>query len=155
MRVSEDKLPPALGLGRAVPNGRTCKPRAKGELRVPPDKVRREVVAALRACSAPGRNGCEKPFAQVVAALDPWWKRNQNSTLPEVLADLIAPRAKDALAAEVNEKVERLTRERDEAVAEAASLRERAELAEADAGRMRRRLAEVGFLLKDDEEGGR
>lgn len=155
MRVSQDKLPPAIGLGRAVPDGQICKPRAKGELRVPPDKVRREVVAALQACSAPGRNGCEKPFAQVVAALGPWWKKNQDSTLPEVLADLIAPRGKDALAAEVNEKVGRLTRERDEAVAEAATLRERAECAEAEADRMRRRLAKVEFLLKDDEERSR
>lgn len=133
MRVSQDKLPPAIGLGRAVPDGQICKPRAKGELRVPPDKVRREVVAAL----------------------GPWWKKNQDSTLPEVLADLIAPRGKDALAAEVNEKVGRLTRERDEAVAEAATLRERAECAEAEADRMRRRLAKVEFLLRDKEEGDR
>lgn len=35
MRISQDKLPSAIGLGRAVPNGRTCKPRAKGELRLP------------------------------------------------------------------------------------------------------------------------
>lgn len=152
MRISQDKLPSAIGLVRAVPNGRTCKPRARGEL---PDKVRREVVAALLACSEPGRKGCETPFAQVVTALEPWWRRNQDSTLPEVLADLIAPRAKDALAAEVNEKVDRLTRERDEAVAEAAALRERAEQAEAELDGLRKRLAEVGFLLRDDEEGGR
>ncbi len=155
MRISQDKLPPAIGLGRAVPNGRKCKPRAKGELRDPGDKVRREVVAALQACSSPGGKGRETPFAQVVAALGPWWSKNQDSTLPEVLADLVAPRGKDALAAENNEKVGRLTRERDEAVAEAASLRERAERAEAEAGRMRRRLAKVEFLLKDDEERGR
>lgn len=155
MRISQDKLPPAIGLGRAVPDGGICKPRAKGELRVPPDKVRREVVAALQACSSPGGNGRETPFAQVVTALGPWWSRNQDSTLPEVLADLIAPRGKDVLAVEVNEKVGRLTRERDEAVAEAATLRERAERAEAEADRMRRGLAEVGFLLKDDEERGR
>lgn len=154
MRISQDKLPPAIDLGRAVPDGRICKPRAKGELRVPPDRVRREVVAALQACSAPGRKGCETPFAQVVAALGPWWKRNQDSTLPEVLADLVAPQGKGALAAEVADKVGRLTRERDEAVAEAGALRRRAERAEADADRMRRRLAKVGFLLKD-EEGGR
>lgn len=150
-RVSQDKLPSAIGLGRAVPNGMTCKPRAKGELREPGDKVRREVVAELPACSKPGRKGCETPLAQVVTALGPWWKRNQDSTLPEVLADLIAPRAKDALAAE---KVDRLTRERNEAAAEAASLRERAERAEAELDGLRRRLAEVGFLLRDDEEGG-
>lgn len=35
MRISQDKLPSAIGLGRAVPNGRKCKPRAKGELRDP------------------------------------------------------------------------------------------------------------------------
>lgn len=35
MRISQDKLPSAIGLGRAVPNGRGCKPRAKGELRDP------------------------------------------------------------------------------------------------------------------------
>lgn len=155
MRISQDKLPPAIDLGRAVPDGRICKPRAKGELRVPPDKVRREVVAALQACSAPGRNEREKPFAQVVAALGPWWKRNQDSTMPEVLADLVAPQAKGTLAAEVADKVGRLTRERDEAVAEAATLRERAERAEAEADRMRRKLAKVGFLLRDDEEGDR
>lgn len=155
MRISQDKLPPAIDLGRAVPNGRTCKPRAKGELREPSNEVRREVVAALQACSSSGSKGRETPFAQVVTALGPWWSRNQDSTLPEVLADLIAPRGKDALAAEVNEKVGRLTRERDEAVAEAATLRERAERAEADADRMRRGLAEVGFLLRDDEERGR
>lgn len=91
MRISQDKLPSAIGLGRAVPNGRTCKPRAKGELREPPDKVRREVVAALLACSTPGRKGRETPLAQVVTALEPWRRRNQDSTLPEVLADLIAP----------------------------------------------------------------
>lgn len=151
MRIGKDTLPPAIDLGRAVPDGRACKPRAEGELRVPPDKVRREVVAALQACSAPGRNGCEKPFAQVVAALGPWWSRNQDSTLPEVLADLVAPRGKGALAAEVADKVGRLTLERDEAVAEAASLRERAERAEAEADRMRRRLAKVEFLLRDEE----
>lgn len=155
MRISQDKLPPAIGLGRAVPNGRTCKPRAKGELRDPGDKVRREVVAELQACSAPGRNGCEKPFAQVVAALGPWWSKNQDSTLPEVLADLVAPRGKDALATEVADKVGRLTLERDEAVAEAATLRERAERAEAEADRMRKRLAKIEFLLKDDEERSR
>lgn len=152
MRISQDKLPSAIGLGRAVPNGRTCKPRAKGELRDPGDKVRREVVAELLACSKPGRKGCETPLAQVVTSLGPWWKRNQDSTLPEVLADLIAPRAKDALAAE---KVKSLKRERDEAVAEAAELREMAERAEAELDGLRRRLAEVGFLLRDDEEGGR
>ena len=112
MRISQDKLPSAIGLGLAVPNGRSCKPRAKGELREPGDKVRREVVAELLACSEPGRKGCETPLAQVVTALEPWWKRNQDSTFFEVLADLIAPRGKDALAAEVNEKVDRLTRER-------------------------------------------
>lgn len=151
MRISQDKLPPAIGLGRAVPNGRKCKPRAKGELRVPPDKVRREVVAALQACSSPGRNGCEKPFAQVVAALEPWWKKNQDSTLSEVLADLITPPTKGAMAAEVR----KFTRERDEALAEAASLRDRAERAEAEADKMRRRLAKVSFLIKEDEERGR
>lgn len=72
MRVGQDKLPPAIDLGRAVPDGRICKPRAAGELRRPPDRVRREVVAALQERSAPGRNGCERPFAQVVAALGPW-----------------------------------------------------------------------------------
>lgn len=152
MRISQDKLPSAIGLGRAVPNGRTCKARAKGELRDPGDKVRREVVAELQACSKPGRKGCETPLAQVVTALGPWWRRNQDSTLPEVLADLIAPRAKDALAAE---KVERLTLERDEAVAEAAELRGRAERAEAELDGLRKRLAEVGFLLMDEVEGGR
>lgn len=70
-----------------------------------------------------------------------------------MLADLIAPQGKGALAAEVADKVGRLTRERDEAVAEAVALRERAERAEEDADRMRRRLAKVGFLLKDEEEG--
>ena len=152
MRISQDKLPSAIGLGRAVPNGRTCKARAKGELRDPGDKVRREVVAELQACSKPGRKGCETPLAQVVTALGPWWRRNQDSTLPEVLADLIAPRAKDALAAE---KVERLTLERDEAVAEAAELRGRAERAEAELDGLRKMLAEVGFLLMDEVEGGR
>lgn len=151
MRISQDKLPSAIGLGRDVPNGRTCKPRAKGELRDPGDKVRREVVAALQACSKPGRKGCEIPLAQVVTALNPWWGKNQDSTLPEVLADLIAPRGRGALAAE---KVERLTRERDEAVAEAAELRGRAERAEAELDGLRGRLAKVGLLLRDDEEGG-
>ena len=151
MRISQDKLPSAIGLGRAVPNGRTCKPRAKGELRDPGDKVRREVVTELLACSKPGRKGCETPLAQVVTALNPWWSKNQDSTLPEVLADLIAPRGKDALAAE---KGKRLTRERDEAVAEAAELRERAERAEAEADGLRGRLAKVGVLLRDDGEGG-
>ena len=89
MRISQDKLPSAIGLGRAVPNGRACKPRAKGELRDPGDKVRREVVAELLACSEPGRKGCETPIAHVVTALNPWWSKNQDSTLPEVLADLI------------------------------------------------------------------
>lgn len=152
MRIGQDKLPPAIDLGRAVPDGGICRPRAKGELREPPDEVRREVVAMLQACSAPGRKGCETPFAQVVTALGPWWKRNQDSTLPEVLADLIAPRGRGALAAEVADKVGRLTRERDEAVAEAAELRGRAERAEAEADGLRRRLAKVGFLLKEDEE---
>ncbi len=155
MRIGKDTLPPAIGLGRAVPDSGICKPRAKGELRVPPDRVRREVVAALQECSAPGRNGCEKPFAQVVTALGPWWKTDLDSTLREVLADLVAPQGKGALAAEVADEVGRLTRERDEAVAEAALLRERAERAEADADRMRRGLAEVGFLLEEDEERGR
>lgn len=153
MRISQDKLPSAIGLGRAVPNGRACKPRARGELREPGDKVRREVVAALLACSSPGRKDCETPLAQVVTALNPWWSKNQDSTLPEVLADLIAPRAKDALADDVNEKVKRLTRERDEAVAEAAELRERAEHAEAELDGLRGRLEKVGVLLRDDEEG--
>lgn len=150
MRISQDKLPSAIGLGRAVPNGRTCKPRAKGELRDPGDKVRREVVAELQACSKPGRKGCETPLAQVVTSLGPWWSKNQDSTLPEVLADLIAPRAKDALVAE---KVERLTRERDEAVAEVASLRERAERSEAELDGLRNRLSEVGLLLREEEKG--
>lgn len=155
MRIGKDTLPPAIDLGRAVPDGRICKPRARGELRVPPDKVRREVVAALQACSAPGGKGRETPFAQVVTALGPWWSRNQDSTLPEVLADLVAPRGKGALAAEVADKVGRLTRERDEAVAEAATLRERAARAEAEADRMRRKLEKVEHLLGDDEERSR
>lgn len=153
MRISQDKLPPAISLGRAVPNGRMCKARAKGELRDPGDKVRHEVVAELLACSKPGRKGCEAPLAQVVTALNPWWGKNQDSTLPEVLADLIAPRDKDVLAAEVNEKVKRLTCERDEAVAEAAELRERAERAEAELDGLRRRLERVGSLLLNEEEG--
>lgn len=153
-RIGQDKLPPAIGLGRAVPDGGICRPRAKGELREPPDEVRREVVAALQACSAPGRRGCKTPIAQVVTALGPWWRRNQDSTLPEVLADLIAPRGRGALAAEVAEKVGRLTRERDEAVAEAAELRGRAERAEAELDGLRRSLAKVGLLLKEDEERG-
>lgn len=70
----------------------------------------------------------------------------------DTLADLIAPRGKDALAVE---NVERLTRERDEAVAEAAELRERAEHAEAEMDGLRRRPEKVGFLLRDNEEGGR
>lgn len=115
-RIGQDKLPPAIDLGRAVPDGGICRPKARGELREPPDEVRREVVAALQACSAPGRKGCETPFAQVVTALGPWWKRNQDSTLPE--------------------------------------LRGRAERAEAEADGMRRRLAKVGVLLRDDEEEG-
>lgn len=89
-----------------------------------------------------------------MTALDPWWRRNQDSTLPEVLADLIAPRGRGALAAEVADKVGRLTRERDEAAAEAAELRGRAERAEAEADGLRRRLAKVGFLLRDNGEGG-
>ena len=149
-RIGQDKLPPAIDLGRAVPGGGTCRPRANGELRDPGDKVRREVVAELLACSSPGGKGRETPLAQVVTALGPWWRRNQDSTLPEVLADLIAPRAKDALAAE---KVKRLTRERDEAVAEAAELRERAERAEAELIGLRKRLAEVGLLLREEENG--
>lgn len=36
----------------------------------------------------------------------------------------------------------------------AAALRERAERAEAEADEMRRRLAKVGVLLRDDGEGG-
>ena len=152
MRISQDKLPSAIGLGRAVPNGMTCKPRAKGELRDPGDRVRREVVAELLACSKPGRKGCETPLAQVVTALNPWWGKNQDSTLPEVLADLIAPRGKDVLAAE---KVKRLMRERNEAAAEAAELRERAERAEAELDVLRGRLEKVGSLLMDEEEGGR
>ena len=146
MRISQDKLPSAIGLGRAVPNGRTCKPRAKGELRDPGDRVRHEVVAELLACSKPGRKGCETPLAQVVTALNPWWCKNQDSTLPEVLADLIAPRSKDVLAAE---KVKMFKRERDEA----AELRGRAERAESELDGLRKRLAEVGFLLRDDTDG--
>lgn len=153
-RISQDKLPPAVDLGRAVPGGGICRPRARGELREPPDEVRREVVAMLQACSAPGRKGCETALAQVVTALGPWWRRNGDSTLPEVLADLIAPRGRGALAAEVADKVGRLTRERDEAVAEAAELRGRAERAEAEADGLRTRLAKVGVLLRDDGEGG-
>lgn len=141
MRVSQDKLTPAIGLGRAVPDSQICKPRAKGELRVPPDKVRREVVAALQACSAPGHKGRETPFAQVVTALGPWWGKNQDSTLPEVLADLIAPRGKGALAAEVADKVGRLTLERVEAVAMANDKERRAV-----AARMRE-------IMRDDPHG--
>lgn len=107
-------------------------------------------MAELLACSKPGRKGCETPLAQAVTSLGPWWKRNQDSTLPEVPADLIAPLGKDALAAE---KVERLTRERDEAVAEVEELRGRAEHAEAELNGLRKRLAEVGFLLREEEKG--
>ena len=153
-RIGQDKLPPAIDLGRAVPDGGICRPRAKGELREPGDEVRREVVEMLQSCSAPGRKGCETTLAQVVTALGPWWRRNQDSTLPEVLAALIAPRGRGALAAEVAETVGRLTRERDEAVAEAAELRGRAERAEAELDGLRGRLAKVGFLLKEDGEGG-
>ncbi len=152
-RIGQDKLPPAIDLGRAVPDGGICRPRANGELRDPGDKVRREVVAELLACSSPGGKGRETPLAQVVTALGPWWRRNQDSTLPEVLADLIAPRGMGALAADVAEKVGRLTRERDEAVAEAAELRGRAERAEAELDGLRGRLAKAGFLLREDGEG--
>ena len=71
-----------------------------------------------------------------------------------MLADLIVPRGRGALAAEVADKVGRLMRERDEAVAVAAELRVRAERAEAEADEMRRRLAKVGVLLREDGEGG-
>ena len=57
-RIGQDKLPPAIDLGRAVPDGGICRPRAKGELREPGDEVRREVVEMLQSCSAPGRKGC-------------------------------------------------------------------------------------------------
>lgn len=148
MRISEDKLPPAIGLGRAVPNGRKCKSRAKGELRDPGDKVRRDAVAELLACSEPGRNGREKPFAQVVAALDPWWKRNQDSTLPEVLADLIAPRSPEP-------EIDRLRMELRESRAEVSRLRDALKSAEAEADGMRRKLEKVSFLIKDDVERSR
>lgn len=135
------------GLGGAVPDGRISKSRRKGELREPGEKVRREVVAALQACSGPLRKGNETPLAQVASALMPWWGKNQDSTLPEVLADLISPPSKGALATEIG----RLTQERDDAVAEAEDLRMRAEKAEAEAERMRRKLAKAQFLFKDDE----
>lgn len=140
-----------VDLGGAVPDGRIGKQRHKGELRVPPEKVRHEVVAALQGCSGPMRKGYETPLAQVVTALGPWWEKNQDSTLPEVLADLIAPQGKGALAAEIG----KLTQERDEAVAEAVALRGRTERAEAEADRMRRKLEKVKHLFGDDEERSR
>lgn len=143
MRISQDKLPPAIGLGRAVPDGRKCKPRAKGELRDPGDKVRREVVAALQACSEPGRKGREKPLAQVVTALGPWWSRNQDSTLPEVLADLIAPRSPKP-------EIDRLRLELRESRAEVSRLKAALKSAESEADGMRRRLEKVESLLKED-----
>ena len=45
------------------------------------------------------------------------------------------------------------TRPGSAAVAEAEELRGRAERAEAEADELRRRLAKVGFLLREDEEG--
>lgn len=124
------------------------------------DKERREVAKRLRS-KKPAEFGeplVRSVFRHVFRSLYPkqiYPVSNWVLRMPYVLADLIAPRGKDALAAEVNEKVERLTRERDEAVAEAAELRGRAERAEAEADGLRRRLAKVGFLLRDDGEGGR
>ena len=148
MRISEEKLPSAIDLGRAVPNGGICKPRAKGELRAVPDRVRREVMARLQACSGPLDKGYKKPLMQVVTAIAPWWKRNQDSTLPEVLADLIAPRSPEP-------EIDRLRLELRESRAEVSRLRAALESAESEADGMRRKLEKVEHLLGDGEERSR
>lgn len=118
------------------------------------DDERREVAGDLRDMAIrPYIRYKEQFFDELAETVVGFEDFHDFNVVLEKLADLIAPRGKDALAAEVNEKVDMLTRERDEAVAEVASLRERAERAEAELDGLRKRLAEVGFLLRDEEEG--
>ncbi len=143
MRISEDKLPPAIDLGRAVPNGGICKPRAKGELRDPGDEIKRQVSERLVSLKRWDTNHSGATVAQVVDAVSPWWRLNQDSTLAEVLADLIAPRSPEP-------EIDRLRLELRESRAEVSRLRAALKSADADADGMRRRLEKVESLLKED-----
>lgn len=145
MRISEDKLPPAVDLGRAVPDSRICKPRAKGELRDPGDGIKRQVSEQLMSLKRWDTNHSGATITQVVDAVSPWWRLNQDSTLAQVLADLIAPRPPEP-------EIDRLRLELRESRAEVARLRAELKSAEDDADGMRRRLEKVSFLIKDGEE---
>jgi hypothetical protein len=148
MRISEGKLPPAVDLGRAVPNGVICKPRAKGELRDPGDDIKRQVSERLMSLKRWDTNHDGATVAQVVDAVSPWWRLNQDSTFAEVLADLIAPRSPEP-------EIDRLRLELRESRAEVSRLRDALKSSEAEADGMRRKLEKVSFLIKDDEERSR
>lgn len=148
MRIGKDTLPPAIDLGRAVPDGSICKPRAKGELRDPGDEIKRQVSERLVSLKRWDGSHSGATVAQVVDAVGPWWRLNQDSTLAEVLADLIAPRSAEP-------EIDRLRLELRESRAEVSRLRDALKSAEAEADRMRRKLEKVEHLLGDDEERSR
>ena len=66
--------------------------RKRGELRDPGDEIRQQVLERLMSVDRWDARKDVAPAAQVVDAFSPWWRLNQDSTLAQVLADLIAPR---------------------------------------------------------------
>ena len=90
--------------------------RSRGELRDPGDEIRQQVLDRLMSVDRWDARKDVAPAAQVVDAVDPWWRLNQDSTLAQVLADLIAPRPPEP-------EINRLRLELRESRAEVARLR--------------------------------
>lgn len=90
--------------------------RKNGELRDPGDEIRQQVLERLMSVDRWDARKNVAPAAQVVDAVTPWWLLNQDSTLAQVLADLIAPRPPEP-------EIDRLRLELRESRAEVARLR--------------------------------
>lgn len=90
--------------------------RKNGELRDPGDEIRQQVLERLMSVDRWDAHKNVAPAAQVVDAVNPWWLLNQDSTLAQVLADLIAPRPPEP-------EIDRLRLELRESRAEVARLR--------------------------------
>ena len=90
--------------------------RKNGELRDPGDEIRQQVLERLMSVDRWDARRDVAPAAQVVDAVNPWWRLNQDSTLAQVLADLIAPRPPEP-------EIDRLRLELRESRAEVSRLR--------------------------------
>lgn len=116
-RVFEGDVGRALTKKKKGPGDRYfTRDRKRGELRDPGDEIRQQVLERLMSVDRWDARRDVAPAAQVVDAVSPWWRLNQDSTLAQVLADLIAPRPPEP-------EIDRLRLELRESRAEVARLR--------------------------------